>query len=119
MAQGFIPNLSQTTVAWRRLQNAIALKAIGKVGNPLLLTKEVCTFREVLDFAYDRQIFTNTQALDMLALKDEELKGASNTSNPMKMKEATGRSGSKPLADAFEEASQNVRNLTGISRGNV
>ena len=115
----YTESLSDNSITWRLLQNAIALKAIGKVGNPLLLTKEVCTFREVLEFAYDRQILTNTQALDMLALKDEELRGASNTSNPMTMKEATGRSGSKPLADAIEEASQNARNLTGISGGNV
>ena len=47
------------------------------------------------------------------------LKGASNSSNPMTMKEATGLSGSKPLADAIEAASQNARNLTGISEGNI
>ena len=43
------------------------------------------------------------------------LKGASNSSNPMTMKEATGLSGSKPLADAIEAASQNAR----ISEGNI
>ena len=32
-------------ITWRLLQNAIELKAIGKVGNPVLLTKEVCTWQ--------------------------------------------------------------------------
>ena len=109
--------ISENKTTWRLLKNTIELKAVGKVGDPLLLTKEVCTFREVLNFAYDRRILTNMQAYNMLALKDEELNAASNPSTPMTMEEAAGVN--TPLSLAIETAAQNAKEVAGNGGINV
>ena len=99
------PVLSDSRVTWKSLKNSADCKALGHTGKPILLLEEVLTFKQILEFAYSKDILTDPKGKEILAAKDEDLMtDKTEPSVSLTLEQASGSNPTK--ADIVKQAMQ-------------
>ena len=87
------PLLSDKRTTWKSLKTSADLKALGRIGSPILLLEGVSTFKQILDVAYKKGVLDDGKGWEILTAKKEEL--FAHVQPPRK---------SQTLEDAMKEA---------------
>ena len=106
------PILSDKRTTWKSIKTSADLKALGHVGQPVLLLEEVLTFKQILEFAYLQKILTDSKGKDILAAKNAELEVAAKTAPSVSVTLEQASTPGTSLSEIVAQTLLNSRNMS-------